>query len=95
MLQYKTVSVVKRYRLSGRRANEIATTVEAAIRAGRIEPGGQLPTVRSLADELAVSPTTVAAAYRLLRERGLISAAGRRGTTVNARPAVQSAEHNE
>lgn len=82
------MSVSQQYRLSGRRASEIVASVEAAIRAGRLPPGATLPPVRGLADDLGVSPNTVAAAYRSLRERGLISGARRRGTTVNAAPAV-------
>jgi DNA-binding transcriptional MocR family regulator len=82
------MSVSQQYRLSGRRASEIVASVEAAIRAGRLPPGANLPPVRGLADDLGVSPNTVAAAYRSLRERGLISGDRRRGTTVSAAPAV-------
>lgn len=60
--------------------------MEGAIRAGALGPGQPLPTVRDLATALDVSPSTVAAAYRELRWRGLAAGAGRRGTRVNARP---------
>ncbi len=42
--------------------------------------------VRGLATRLRVSPGTVASAYRMLQARGLVTADGRRGTRVNARP---------
>ena len=74
--------------IAGRRAGEISASVEAAIRAGEMAPGETLPPVRRLADQLGVSPTTVAAAYRDLQVRGLVTASGRRGTRVSPRPPV-------
>jgi GntR family transcriptional regulator len=43
------------------------------IASGRLAPGDQLPTVRSLALELRVNFNTVARAYRILDEVGIIS----------------------
>ncbi|MGW7006692.1 aminotransferase class I/II-fold pyridoxal phosphate-dependent enzyme [Streptomyces sp. NPDC054933] len=75
------------YRITGRRATEIAADVERAIGDGALQPGQPLPPLRELAAELGVNPNTVAAAYRLLRDRGVIETAGRRGSRVRARPA--------
>ena len=65
-------------------AGEIARSVGAAVAAGDLRPGDHLPTVRSLARELGVSPSTVSDAWRILRERGLIDTDRRRGTTVRS-----------
>ncbi|MER7660469.1 aminotransferase class I/II-fold pyridoxal phosphate-dependent enzyme [Streptomyces sp. NPDC096193] len=75
------------YRIEGRRASEIAASVERAVGAGELEPGQLLPPMRELAARLQVNPNTVAAAYRTLRERGVIETAGRRGSRVRPRPA--------
>jgi DNA-binding transcriptional MocR family regulator len=77
-----------RYQPRGTSSQAIYDDVETAIRAGRVRPGQQLPPVRSLAAALGVSPGTVAASYRRLRERGLLAAHGRRGTVVADRPPV-------
>ena len=79
---------VMEHNITGGSAVEIAASVEAEVRQGRLPPGVQLPTVRGLAAELRVSPTTVAAAYRSLRQRGLVMAAGRRGSAVSRHPPI-------
>ncbi|MFF3243987.1 aminotransferase class I/II-fold pyridoxal phosphate-dependent enzyme [Streptomyces sp. NPDC002870] len=75
------------YRIVGRRASEIAASVERAVGAGDLEPGQLLPPMRELATELGVNPNTVASAYRTLRDRGVIETAGRKGSRVRPRPA--------
>ncbi|MEY9848915.1 DNA-binding transcriptional MocR family regulator [Streptacidiphilus sp. BW17] len=76
------------YRIVGRRATEIAAEIESLVSAGALEPGAALPPLRDLAGELGVNPNTVAAAYRLLRDRGVIETAGRRGSRVLPRPVL-------
>jgi DNA-binding transcriptional MocR family regulator len=80
--------VPERYRISGSGAESIAADVEQAISAGALAPGAELPPIRELAGQLRVNANTVAAAYRLLRERGAVETAGRRGTRVRDRPAT-------
>ncbi|WP_053761547.1 aminotransferase class I/II-fold pyridoxal phosphate-dependent enzyme [Streptomyces sp. AS58] len=76
------------YRIEGRGAAEISASVERAVGAGALPPGHLLPPMRELAARLGVNPNTVAAAYRILRERGVIETAGRRGSRVRAKPAT-------
>ncbi|MBB5938529.1 aminotransferase class I/II-fold pyridoxal phosphate-dependent enzyme [Streptomyces zagrosensis] len=80
------------YRIEGRRAVEIAASVERAVGVGGLAPGELLPPMRELAVELGVNPNTVAAAYRHLRDRGVIETAGRRGSRVRPRPASTARE---
>ncbi|MFF9815782.1 aminotransferase class I/II-fold pyridoxal phosphate-dependent enzyme [Streptomyces sp. NPDC014006] len=81
------------YPIRGRRAAEIAADVERAVAAGALTPGELLPPMRELAVRLGVNPNTVAAAYRTLRERGVIETAGRRGSRVRPRPATTGREY--
>lgn len=83
MLLYKIKYVTDGMEPSGRTATEIAASLEKAL----AQPGGvgpMLPTVRRLAITLGVSPTTVSAAYKLLRSRGLVTGQGRQGTRASS-----------
>jgi len=76
--------IVQTY-LTGTTAVKIAASAEAALATGKLSGGDRLPPVRDLAQHLGVSPATIAAAYRILQERGIAFAEGRRGTII--RPA--------
>src|ERR1700674_327924 len=79
------MNVPIRYHITGRRASEIAESVERGIREGELTAGTRLPTVRSLASHRGISTATVASAYRELRRRGLVAGAGRLGTSIAPR----------
>ncbi|MFH9660059.1 aminotransferase class I/II-fold pyridoxal phosphate-dependent enzyme [Streptomyces sp. NPDC017248] len=80
------------YRITGRGAADIAAGIEQAVGDGELQPGQALPPMRELAARLGVNPNTVAAAYRTLRERGVIETAGRRGSRVRPKPATTGRE---
>lgn len=61
----------------------LANAVAAAIETGQLEPDELLPTVRDLAEQLSVSGTTVAAAYRTLAEQKLVAGKVGSGTRVS------------
>jgi DNA-binding transcriptional MocR family regulator len=83
-------SVRAQYQPRGSTSRALADHVEAAIDGGTIEAGFRLPAIRDVAAAEKTSPATVAAAYKQLRERGLVVTRGRRGTIVaeRARPPV-------
>ncbi|MFF5975993.1 aminotransferase class I/II-fold pyridoxal phosphate-dependent enzyme [Streptomyces sp. NPDC012769] len=78
------------YSIQGTTAKGIAASVEHGVTDGDLSPGDPLPPVRRLADELGVSPGTVATAYKELRRRGLVVTRGRGGTVVAEAPSVAS-----
>jgi GntR family transcriptional regulator len=61
---------------------QIVEQVKQQLVSELLKPGDQLPTVRALALELRVNFNTVARAYRLLDEAGIISTQQGRGTYI-------------
>jgi GntR family transcriptional regulator len=61
---------------------QIVEQVRQQVSIGELGPGDQLPTVRQMATDLRVNFNTVARAYRLLDEAGLISTQQGRGTYI-------------
>ena len=61
---------------------QIIKQIKHMIAAGELNPDDQLPTVRQLATDLRVNFNTIARAYRMLDEEGLISTQHGRGTFI-------------
>ncbi|MEO9322174.1 GntR family transcriptional regulator [Nocardioides sp. C4-1] len=63
---------------------QIVQQVRFLVEAGELRQGERLPSARQLADNLGVNRNTVAKAYALLRDRGVIETRGAAGTVVTA-----------
>jgi GntR family transcriptional regulator len=72
--------------------SQIVEQIRSMVASGDLKPGDQLPTVRQLATELRVNFNTVARAYRLLDEAGLISTQQGRGTYIWEQPPPEASE---
>lgn len=73
-------------RLSDTSAHSIASDLSVMITRGDIPVGTMLPPVRELAQALWVSPSTVSAAWRTLKNRGVLEGQGRAGVRVVRAP---------
>lgn len=82
------MSIPIQYLKHTKSAEAIVAAVERAVSEQALSPGDRLPTVRELADQQAISPSTVAAAYRTLAGRGIVTGRGRQGTRISAGPAL-------
>ncbi len=71
---------------------QVVERIKERIAGGSLVPGTQLPTVRSLALELRVNFNTIARAYRILDEVGIISTQQGRGTYVMEVPPPEVSE---
>ena len=65
---------------------QVVERIKERLAAGQLKPGDQLPTVRSLAAELRVNFNTIARAYRIMDESGIISTQQGRGTYILEMP---------
>jgi len=61
---------------------QIVDQVRHAIEVGGLGPGERLPTVRSLAGDLAIAPNTIVKAYNELQRAGLVQSRPGVGTVV-------------
>jgi len=69
---------------------QIRYQIAHLITSGALKEGFRLPTVRAVAEDLAVNPGTVAQAYRALQQQGLLQAAPGRGTFVAPPPPLET-----
>jgi len=72
---------------------QIVDQIKHMLISGELKPEDQLPTVRQLAAELRVNFNTIARAYRILDEAGLISTQQGRGTYFLSGPDQQAAAY--
>lgn len=63
---------------------QIADQLQLARDRGSLAPGDKLPSVRELAAQLGLNRNTVARAYQVLRERGVLSGRTGQGTRIAA-----------
>ena len=61
---------------------QVVDQVQRAIEVGGLGPGERLPTVRGLAEELAIAPNTIVKAYGELQREGLVESRPGMGTVV-------------
>jgi GntR family transcriptional regulator len=62
---------------------QLMDQVTAAVAAGSLAPGDQLPTVRQVAVDLSINPNTVVRAYRELEIRGALETQQGTGTFIS------------
>lgn len=67
---------------------QIIQQIEYAILSGRMKPGDQLPTIRTLAVELKTNPNTIAKAYGELEIRGILATQVGSGTYISDKKPV-------
>ena len=61
---------------------QLVTQIRQLVASGRLPVGTELPTIRTLAEQLLVNPNTVARAYRELEQAGIVTARRGLGTVI-------------
>lgn len=61
---------------------QVMQQIKYLVASGRLEPGDELPSIRSLAEQLIVNPNTIARAYRELETQGVVEKRRTAGTFV-------------
>ena len=60
--------------------DQLCESIERMAACGVLEPGSRLPSVRMLAEELAINPNTGQKAYRMLEHSGVIETVPGKGS---------------
>lgn len=84
MVQVGVQSIVDA--VDGHTPSQIAAGVAGLVYQGEIHAGDRMPVVKDVAQSLGVSAGTIAAAWRILGDLGLVESRGRSGTLVLPRP---------
>ncbi|HEX7002620.1 MAG TPA: GntR family transcriptional regulator [Trueperaceae bacterium] len=65
---------------------QLTAQLRLLVDTGELRPGDPLPTIKTMASDLAVNPNTVASAYRTLENEGYLHQRKRAGTRVAQSP---------
>jgi len=74
---------------------QITDELRRMLLTGLIAPGEKLPSVRELAQQLAINPNTIQRAYRALEQAGYIDSAPGKGNFAALRPPADAARRAE
>jgi len=61
---------------------QIMSQIGLAIKLNQLKSGDRLPAIRQLANDLEINPNTVARAYLMLEDSGMIETKGRAGSVI-------------
>ena len=61
---------------------QVMQQIKYLVASGRLQPGDELPSIRTLAEQLIVNPNTIARAYRELESSGVVDKRRTAGTFI-------------
>lgn len=74
--------------------DQLCQSIERMAACGVLEPGSRLPSVRMLAEELAINPNMVQKAYRMLEHSGVIETVPGKGSFLCAGDRAKKLQKN-
>jgi GntR family transcriptional regulator len=89
-LGVKSIHIILDFRSGIPIYTQVMDHIRQMVASGELQKGDQLPTVRQLATDLRVNFNTIARAYRMLDEAGLISTQHGRGTYIWESPSEET-----
>jgi len=71
---------------------QIVDQIKREIALGRLNANDQIPTVRDLASRILINPNTIAKAYRILEQQGIVNTRVGSGTYISEQGSTLSQE---